>query len=524
MLVVAVVRLRLADAPLERDEGEYAYAGQLILQGIAPYKLAYNMKFPGTYYAYSLILALFGETARAIHIGLLVVDAATTVVIFFLGRRLLGAFGGAVAAAAFAFLSVDRGTLGVFAHATHFVLLPALGGLWLVLRACETERAVDLLVAGLLLGVAVIMSQQGAAFVTVGLGFLLWKELRTLGRQPSRVAIRGMLLAAGSVVPFVALCAALAFEGVLGRFWFWTFQYAKNYVSEIPVSAAWPLFANGLRTVALPDEPLWMLGAIGLVLLWLVRWTAEVRVFLSGLVVASLLAVSPGFYFRSHYFVLLLPAVALLAGVAVVSIGRLLERVVPASAAQAIPAVAFGAVIAAYVVREQDYLFFVAPREVSKRIFGANPFVDAPDIGRYIRDRTTAQDRIAVLGSEPEIYFHANRKSATGYIYTYALVEQQPFARRMQDEMIREVESAHPAYVVYVAIRTSWLASDYADRIFTWADRYTQKCYDLVGVGEIHSSSESVLKWDAEATAYVPRSNLLVYTYRRKSAAPCAAA
>lgn len=38
-------------APLERDEGEYAYAGQLMLQGIPPYQLAYNMKLPGTYAA-----------------------------------------------------------------------------------------------------------------------------------------------------------------------------------------------------------------------------------------------------------------------------------------------------------------------------------------------------------------------------------------------------------------------------------------------------------------------------------------
>ena len=58
--LVITIRLRLLGIPLERDEGEYAYAGQLMLQGIPPYKLAYNMKFPGTYAAYALIMALFG--------------------------------------------------------------------------------------------------------------------------------------------------------------------------------------------------------------------------------------------------------------------------------------------------------------------------------------------------------------------------------------------------------------------------------------------------------------------------------
>jgi hypothetical protein len=38
---------------LERDEGEYAYAGQLMLQGIPPYQLAYTMKLPGPFAAYA---------------------------------------------------------------------------------------------------------------------------------------------------------------------------------------------------------------------------------------------------------------------------------------------------------------------------------------------------------------------------------------------------------------------------------------------------------------------------------------
>jgi len=36
--------------------GEYAYAGQLILQGVPPYKEAYNMKLPGTYAAYAVTI------------------------------------------------------------------------------------------------------------------------------------------------------------------------------------------------------------------------------------------------------------------------------------------------------------------------------------------------------------------------------------------------------------------------------------------------------------------------------------
>ena len=36
LFLFAGIRWRLRDMPLERDEGEYAYAGQLILQDIPP--------------------------------------------------------------------------------------------------------------------------------------------------------------------------------------------------------------------------------------------------------------------------------------------------------------------------------------------------------------------------------------------------------------------------------------------------------------------------------------------------------
>ena len=66
--LTTVIRIRLLGIPLERDEGEYAYAGQLLLQGIPPYKLAYSMKFPGTSVAYAITMFLFGQSISAIHL------------------------------------------------------------------------------------------------------------------------------------------------------------------------------------------------------------------------------------------------------------------------------------------------------------------------------------------------------------------------------------------------------------------------------------------------------------------------
>ena len=135
-----VIRWRLLDMPLERDEGEYAYAGQLILQGIPPYQLAYNMKLPGTYAAYAAILAVFGETARGIHLGLLFVNAVSVILLYIVAARLFGTLAGTIAGASYALLSPHQSVLGFAAHATHFIVLAALIGIILLLQAEETKR------------------------------------------------------------------------------------------------------------------------------------------------------------------------------------------------------------------------------------------------------------------------------------------------------------------------------------------------------------------------------------------------
>ena len=128
LLCVGFIRYRLLDMPLERDEGEYAYAGQLMLQGIPPYKLAYNMKLPGMYGAFAMIMAVFGQSISGVHFGLLIANAATIVLIFLLARRIFDSYSAVFAAGAYAILTLQKETLALSGHATHFVALPAVGG------------------------------------------------------------------------------------------------------------------------------------------------------------------------------------------------------------------------------------------------------------------------------------------------------------------------------------------------------------------------------------------------------------
>src|SRR5262249_49121399 len=264
--------MRVAAVPLERDEGEYAYSGQLILQGIPPYQLAYNMKFPGTYYAYSVILAVFGQTPFGIHIGLLLVNAATVVLLFFLVRRLLDdAVSPAISAVAFGVLSIDRGIMGIFAHATHFVVLAAVAGFLVLFRAQDSKKPVLFAAAGALLGVSVLMKQNGIFFLGLGIVVAASNALWSVPPKFRCASLRTSLVAGGAAVPFIILCIIFLIQGVFGKFWFWTFEYAKEYVSRILPSQAWNLFVFGITTITRANKPLWLLSLVGAVMLWLVR-------------------------------------------------------------------------------------------------------------------------------------------------------------------------------------------------------------------------------------------------------------
>lgn len=515
------VRLRVADVPLERDEGEYAYAGRLILDGEPPYRLAYNMKFPGTYYSYAVILAVFGSTPRNIHTGLLVVNIASICLLYLIARRLLDDAAAGVSALVFAVLSLDRWSLGVFAHATHFVVVAALLGLWLLLRAIDDDRLALLAAAGASFGIAVLMKQQGVFFLPAAALYLLWREIRVRRSSGRVAAVRAAILLGGAAVPLAILIVLFSIQGVLSAFWFWTFQYASEYVSQVPLSGFASSLRHGFDAISTRTLGLWLLAGAGATALWWSDWPRATRVLVSLLLVASFLCVCPGFYFRRHYFIAMFPVVALLAAVATVGIARANTHFLARSGGLVAAAV-LAAAIAWYAVPEREYLFSKGAEQISREQYGSNPFIESIEIARYIRERTTPADRIAVLGSEPQIYFYSGRNSASGYIYMYPLVEDQVFAYTMQLEMIREIEAAKPAYIVYAKIRTSWLARNQADqKLLRWADEFVRGCYETVGIVDIDPKRETTYVWDAPIGSYQPRSTELVYVFRRKAPADC---
>jgi hypothetical protein len=500
LLATSLIRFRLLETPLERDEGEYAYSGQLMLEGIPPYQLACNMKLPGTYAAYAVLMAVLGQTITGIHVGLLLVNSAAIVLIALLGRRLFGTASGVAACAAYALMSVGSEVMGTQAHATHFVVLAALGGVLSLLSYSDSRRLVTLGLSGLLFGLAFLMKQPGIFFGVFGVLYVAAIEWRNRRQLPLKLIVFLGALAA----PFGLTCLLLWRAGVFEKFWFWTFTYARAYASEISPAEGLRSFAIAFLFIVKENAALWLLAVVGLMRLRRKESNGPSAAFAIALLFFSFLAVCPGLHFRGHYFILLFPSVALLAG---------------ATVRERLSYFVFAVALLASLLTQREFLFRANPHEANRIMYGRNLCQQAIPVASYIRAHSNESSRVAILGSEPEIYFYAHRHSATSYIYTYGLMESQPYALSMQQDMIREIVPAAPEFMVEVVGGQAWLRDEKSPtHIFKWWSDYRPQHYRLVGVADRISYDQTEYRWDAAAEGYQPRSQFYMLVYRRKDA------
>jgi len=517
LTIVVYARIRLLSTPLERDEGEFAYMGQLLLKGIPPFTDTYTLKLPGVSFAYALFMLLFGQTAAAIRIGLLIVNGICIFQVYLLTKRLFDPATALLSCAGYAALSLSESVFGIFAHATHFVVLFTLAGFLLLLCSLDRGKISLLLLSGLCLGLAFTMKQHAVLFIVYAFLFLAWHngKSRILGRQ--QFLAGNFLLLSGLILPYALLALWMAYAGVFDTFWFWTVRYAREYAAGPTLLQGIRELASSTRIIVSAQPLLWLLGVSGGVLICTKYQRCSDRPFVFGFLLFSFFAVCPGLAFREHYFVMLLPAVAVLIGAGLNSAPFVAAASTPLIYKRFVAVFLLATAILFSFIHESDYLFKNTPLQVSRQTYGANPFPEAPQIARYLKDHSAPGDRIAILGSEPEILFYADRLSATGYIYMYGLMENQPYAERMQLQMIREIETARPKYLLIVNVRMSWLVTPSSKRtIFDWIEKYARTRYDLDGIIDIVNSDTTLYRWGKEAKAYQPVSDSYITAFLRR--------
>lgn len=474
-IAFVAIRIPYLPVPLERDEGEYAYIAQRILAGDVPYRDAFDQKPPGVFAVYALALTVLPPTAVSVHVVAGVWTALSGLVLFGLVRTLAGGLAAGFACLVFAVFSTDPRLFATAANTEVFLLLPMIASAAWALRAAERGRG--WWTAGLLAGVACLFKQVAVTHLAFLAVFALVQG-HGVGRDVGGVVRRLCYLGAGVVcawLPVVGLFAALdAWDPFLDA----VLLHNLEYSGAVDAALGLELLLRAI-SLQLPSFGVaWLLGAVALCAPALAGRRAWA--FLGGWWLCSLLGVSVGLYFRPHYFLQLLPALSGLVGLTLAASARRCFALASPSMAWAGFAALVGIALGPPLLASAPNLGAGSPTAISRAMYGFNPFPEAPEIARYLRNTSGPDETVFILGSEPEILFHAERRSASRFIFVYPLTAPFAGALERQQEVVREVREQRPRYLVWVNIQSSLLLSGDTERhLFQEMGRLVRDQYRL---------------------------------------------
>jgi len=484
ILFVLMIRFKLLSVPFERDEGGFAYIAYQMLEGKSLYLDLYEIKPPLLYIIYAFFISLFGHSVEGIHFGLLLFDVAYIITLFVFAKYFFDKTVAVVAAFAFAILSLSPNLLGFAAHATHFAILPGLIGLFLLIKAIDDKKRSFFLFAGLACGLAFLVKQQAIHFMLFAGFYVIFEFVRQKSIDWKEWFISETLLVVGSVTPYLLVVFYMLVRGHFDDFWFYTVTWPTEFATSSQTGANYEIFKLQINRVIPNQEWLWYLGIGGIISMFLVQIENRWRVFTLLFTLFMAFAVATGFHFYAHYFVVLIPALALLNGLFVRNIGLLINNLLKVKWGIVVPLLFF--VFAWTQIIRVDSAYFFQPDEdkILRNIYGTNPFPESKVIGDYLERISNPADKVVIACSEPQIGFYAKRQSVSGQAFCYPLVDNGAYMTKLQDEFIQNIETQKPRFSVYTWMGTSWLNRDPSNRIFKFIEENHQKYYNLIGVAE----------------------------------------
>jgi hypothetical protein len=341
------------------------------------------------------------------------------------------------------------------------------------------------------------MKQHGAGFILFGFFYLFFGLIREknipLKNTFSILSIYSFLV----ILPFIITCIILWQCGVFEKFWYWTFDYARYYVNLSTIKNGFDNFIGTLIKIIPPAALIWLLALAGFWGILFDKQFRQHRAFIIGFAAFSFLALCPGLYFRTHYFMLFLPALSIFAGIGVLFVLKFFKF---ASKKSYLPLLLILIAWSQCFYTQRQFFLATNPETLSRLSFGRFPFPECLQIAKYINANTNPDDKICVFGSEPQIYFYSQRRSATSFIYTYPLMENQPLAIEMQEEMISQIEANKPKFMIIVKTVDSWMPMPESSKmIFQWVDKFIAAYYQQVGLVELFKDRPVEYNWTPEA-------------------------
>ncbi len=440
--------------PMASDQGLYAYAGQRLLAGDAPYSGAWDQKPPGIHVVYAVMWSLWPHESGVAAADLVVAGLVAWLLVI-IGRRRFTEVAGLGAAAVFLCFgnpALTQRLSGVFVRAQSetFIALAITATLVLLAHRQRTRR--HLVGVGVLLGAAFWLKPNAAAYgLTVLAALAFWPShgrlwsVETFRRELTPIVVAG---AAMVILPLLAIAVA----GALTDLYLATIAYNAAYSGDTYDGVGGLLrYALTFPVGRARNDAVWFMGGLGVILtlVWWVRTSqaperhsAVVPLAWLGGVWCSILI--NGGRDLPQYFVQASPALALAAGVGLVPTCTALRRRHAALPIVLVAVLIYGSHrvsgfddLVENTRRDWNALISDTDRTSYLTHFGGRPqdkFVASAiaELAALSRNTTAPSDTIYVFGFSPGVPVLADRRSASRFHWS------QP--------IVTEFESGRPGY------------------------------------------------------------------------------
>jgi 4-amino-4-deoxy-L-arabinose transferase-like glycosyltransferase len=384
------------------DEAVYSVVANEIVDGGRPYVDAVERKPPLLFWTYAAVFAIAGKyNWMALHAVALGWTLGTMAGLYLIGRELFNRETGLIAALFYSVFQPWAIANNLAFNGEVLMNLPLVWAWAIAFKRDSSPLRPALLASGALLCTGFLLKQPAAiAAVPLGIYLLLPSYRASRGLTRAESIIQAAMLATGFFALLGLVALVLHQQGILREAFYWTFT---NHSIPHVFWEAGVLYTLAFLGACLPlvlGAAMTLRDSAGL---W-ANNSAE-RIALLGLLVASALGAAAGARFYPHYYIQLLPPLALLAAP---YYARLcFERTKPRSWFPGVMSAWLAITIVAFSI--SHWLFLASHREPS-------------ETARYLSEHSELDDRVFIWGrSAAEVYLHARRRPACRYVVTFPL-------------------------------------------------------------------------------------------------------
>ena len=404
VLLTIAIRLPSLVHPRAIDsEAMYSVVANEIVDGGKPYIDAVERKPPLLFWTYAAIFKMAGKfNWKALHMVALVWTLCAMAGLYVIGCELFDCDVGLIAALFYTVFQSWWTWKNLTFDGEMLMNLPIIWAWAIAFRRSASRVRPELFLSGALLCGAFLLKQPAAiAAVPLGIYVLLPSYRASRSLTTTNSIIQAAMLTLGFFLTLGLVTIVLWKEGILHEAFYWTIAdhdiphvfWLKGIVTTVTfLGACAPLIIGTIMSCRDRIET-WS------------RRTAE-RTALLGLLAASAIGAAAGGRFYPHYYVQLIPPLALLAAP---YYAQVWSRKIQPFHWLLRPTTTWAWLALTVVVFSIKYWTGLAPQRA--------PF----EAGRYLITHSAPGDRIFVWGQRPEIYLDAHRRPACRYITTFSL-------------------------------------------------------------------------------------------------------